>query len=127
MKKLVGKTVTNVYVSSGKQVITFELAPGEFVSYECYGDCCSSTWIEHINGLDALLGQVIRKHEYFDMGEDGEDDRDESVQVYEDRLLTDRGVFSIEYRNGSNGYYGGSLEETSTHVGPAAETLTEDF
>jgi hypothetical protein len=67
--------------------------------------CCSHTWIENIQlpalGLPAKVISV--DDSYFESQEDGE------LKIYGCTIKTDKGEIVIEYRNESNGYYGGSL------------------
>lgn len=38
------------------------------------------------------------------------------LQYYGVQINTDKGAFTLEYRNSSNGYYGGSLGESEVHT-----------
>ncbi len=84
------------------------------VELKTYGDCCSQTWIEAIDDPDALCG-VVLEVEDVEMPESVQrvtplcQDPD-CVQFYGLRVTTSAGRCVIEYRNNSNGYYGGSLE-----------------
>jgi hypothetical protein len=39
------------------------------------------------------------------------------LQFYGVQLVTDKGYFKLEYRNSSNGYYGGNLEYNTKEYG----------
>ena len=111
-EKLVGKTITELWISSDKENIVFVDSEGKEHGFYAYGDCCSNSWIEHMTGLDCLLGhhKVLSAE---DMDIDSFNDSDsEHIQVYGITLTTERGHFLFEFRNSSNGYYGGYMEES---------------
>ncbi len=114
MNALVDKVVTGIYRSNDKQYLKFELRDGDPIYAECYGDCCSHTWIEHLE-LPALeLPARVISVDNLDMnkpGEEHEGDWDTGyIQFYGYKIVTDRGEIIIDYRNESSGYYGGSLD-----------------
>lgn len=107
---LEGKTITQIEISADKKAMRFFLADGESVVARADGDCCSSTWIEHVElpalGLPATVSKVeeiplpgsVDNHEEY-----------ECLAVYGLKIATDKGDIVIDYRNSSNGYYGGNL------------------
>jgi hypothetical protein len=78
----------------------------------CDADCCSETWIENVE-LPALgfpCRLITAEHLNMPEGRDSEgDELQEYIQFYGIKLTTDKGEIIIEYRNASNGYYGGDL------------------
>lgn len=107
MKHLVGKTLSKVELASDKKAIRFTV-DGEQVIAKCDGDCCSDTWIEAIEMPAAGVPAKI-----LSVGElklpPNKDNDGELVQFYGFKLLTDKGDLVLDYRNSSNGYYGGYL------------------
>ena len=96
--------------------------------FEVSGDCCSSSWIEHLEQPPDLDGAIFlgvedseavpwddheckecRHEERWDRDHDCDACGHDSLSVYNTRFLTDRGAIVVEYRNDSNGYYGGRL------------------
>ena len=80
------------------------------------GDCCSSSWFEHLEHLDILVGQVVSS--VGDMllpGIDNEDDYN-YIQNYGWTIVCPVGTAEIEMRNRSNGYYGGYIEYSTSQV-----------
>jgi len=67
------------------------------------------TWVEHIE-MPALClpAKVISVHD-LDMPNLGEMPNREVVAYYGLKIITDKGDIIIDYRNDSNGYYGGDL------------------
>lgn len=108
MNILVGKTVTAIYIAEDKEAIRFDLDNGESIVAKCDADCCSYTWIEHVT-LPALgFPFLVLAEKDVELPEDIENDGD-YIQFYGFALETDKGDFLLDYRNSSNGYYGGSL------------------
>ena len=111
MNPLVGKTLTGVKLAKDKEAILFQTTEGDIVA-QCDGDCCSSTWIESIeNTIRSFPAVVLVASDIEDgLPETIENDSNyECLQFYGFKVDTDKGVLVIDYRNSSNGYYGGSL------------------
>lgn len=103
------KTITGVELSEDKEAIRFLIDGGDPIVARCDADCCSHTWIEHVE-LPAL-GFPAKVLAIADLDLPGVPDPSEYevIQVYGLKITTDKGDLIIEYRNSSNGYYGGSL------------------
>ena len=102
------KTINKIMIAEDDQSILFEIEGGESIVAKCDADCCSHTWIEHVelpvNGFPAKvqsLGHVELNSNL--------DTRDGELQFYGFKISTDKGDIIIDFRNESNGYYGGSL------------------
>src|SRR6266481_6259974 len=122
MKELIGKTIESYSLKDDGE--TFELyvttkedkKPKKMV-YTTYGDCCSSTWFESIDG-DLFAGEVLMVEEIsMDDANLKPHPRSEEDKLYGYKLLLGTGygdnhIVDITYRNSSNGYYGGSCELT---------------
>lgn len=107
---LVGKKITAAAVAVGGESITFDVEGGDPITGTTYGDCCSSTWIEGVEGLDRIVGGVVAKVEDIAMPDQPYSaEEHESLAFYGCQITTDKGTAVIDYRNSSNGYYGGSL------------------
>lgn len=105
---LVGKTIRSIKLADDKEAILFITDQGE-VKARCDADCCSHTWIEHVElpalGVPALVTSV----EGVDMPDLGSPSEDDVIAYYGCKIVTDKGEIVIDYRNSSNGYYGGNL------------------
>jgi hypothetical protein len=103
-----GRTIHAVYISDDKVYLTLELDDG-YAHFWVDGDCCSNTWIESVQlpalGMGGIIAEII-EHPTF---EDAASTEDDCVQVYQTILVTTMGEMMVEYRNASNGYYGGSI------------------
>lgn len=101
----------------------------ETLSYNCEGECCSSSWFEHISGIEFLVGHTIRKTENIEMNfVTAEDEKGhECLRQYGYRFTTDRGYFEIDMRNSSNGYYGGYITGPRKVKEPNHLQINEDW
>lgn len=110
MKELIGKRIVAAYLSSDKTVLGFECDGGECLTYTTEGDCCSYSWIEHFSNSEYLAGSKVLGVEEIDMpGVEPHGDH-EYIQCYGVKILLEgRPAFEFEYRNSSNGYYGGYI------------------
>lgn len=118
-EKLVGKVLSSVTLSPDKETVTFRCTDGEDYAFGVQGDCCSVSWIEHLempdNVLNATVTQILRAEmdgtdKLMNCREDGTREH-ESLAVYNTTFRTDRGDIVLEFRNSSNGYYGGYIVE----------------
>jgi hypothetical protein len=126
----VGKKIESIVLNEGESVITFTFEGGLKRRLGVEGDCCSQSWIEHLEMPNDVKGATILSVDEPEMpswdnhkcvGEDYSlSDEENKAQgrcghdvlaVYHTRFRTDRGDIVLEYRNDSNGYYGGSLCE----------------
>lgn len=129
VQKLEGAKVNDIYVDASHESIALYTDKGTFY-LDAYGDCCSHSWYEHISGVDALKGQVIRSVQEIGLGEvmpRAETEYQEYVQAYSIKFTTDKGYFEIEMRNSSNGYYGGYVNLEEGDRATTMTELTEDF
>lgn len=104
---LENKIIQSIQITDDKHALKFITDKGEVLAV-CYGDCCSHTWIEHINTPALGFPAKVISIENRDMPEPEEKDW-ELIRFYGIRIITDKGDIDIEYRNSSNGYYGGDL------------------
>lgn len=105
---LIGRTIESLQIADDRKALRFVTTEGEVIA-KCDGDCCSNTWIEHLElpalgfpakvvSVDDLDGRREESGEYGDV-----------TQHYGCKITTERGEIVIDYRNASNGYYGGNL------------------
>ena len=79
------------------------------------GDCCSITWIESIDLVGPLVcGAIIQNIEDIEMPSLGNKGtlnhtRVDQVTYYGLKITTNKGISILDYRNDSNGYYGGEV------------------
>lgn len=105
---LVGKVITGVKLAEDAMAILFQTTEGDIIA-KCDADCCSHTWIENVelpvNGFPALVLEA----DNIAMPEVSTEHNGDYIAYYGFKITTDKGDIIIDYRNSSNGYYGGSL------------------
>jgi hypothetical protein len=106
---LVGETVLNVEWNSER--VIFHCETGSHI-FEAYGDCCSVSWIETFDNADQLKGEILSIEELeLPQEPEGLDLSNYDVlAIYGYSIKTEKGQFVLDFRNDSNGYYGGSLD-----------------
>jgi len=104
---IVGRVLLAVFLAEDRKAIKFVTDQGDVVAL-CDADCCSHTWIENVDMPALGLPARVLAAENVDLNSDM-DTRDGELMFYGFKITTDRGDLLIDYRNESNGYYGGSL------------------
>ena len=116
-ENMLNRPLKSVQLDSEKTEIVFEFQDGSSRKFGVGGDCCSTSWIEHLETPDSILGATITAvEEGYGVPWDGHECEKslpkcshESLSVYNTKFRTDKGEIVLEYRNNSNGYYGGYL------------------
>lgn len=103
------------------------------------GDCCSTSWFESIIEQNSLVGHTIISVENLDLdnpangktcekcgADHNEKKPHDELKFYGFALNTNLGRCIIDYRNDSNGYYGGEVrvfDATPKHAGDSLGEL----
>ncbi len=111
MEALVGNGISAVYMAADT-IIQFEHPDGIRTTFCVCGECCSTSYIEHIEGLANLIGHTVREVKERDMFCADKARSDAKTEVYGVDIITEAGNCYLEHRNDSNGYYGGALFQT---------------
>ena len=106
---LEGKTITGIKIADDKEALKFETMEGDVIAI-AYGDCCSTTWVEHVDLPARGFPAVVQSVEDLSLDKEDEEREWTFIQFYGLKIVTNNGDIIIDYRNESNGYYGGSLE-----------------
>ncbi|MDA8355546.1 MAG: hypothetical protein M0Z95_04440 [Actinomycetota bacterium] len=104
---LAGEKIASVGTTEDKDSLVFGLVDGRTLTYMAMGDCCSGSWIEHLTVPPDIAGAEVISCKEVEMGEF--DDDGETIRVYQTAFQTGKGEIVVEYRNASNGNYGGWL------------------
>lgn len=111
-KQLVGLTITDIRWDGDS--ITFNTQEKGDITANVYGDCCSHSWIDSVETPARGYPAVVQDAFSLDLpGQDSDPPSEDSGtyrKYYGLRIVTDNGDIDIDYRNDSNGYYGGSLD-----------------
>jgi hypothetical protein len=107
---LVGKNVRSAALVNGG--VEFATDKG-LVRWEVEGECCSHSWIEHVD-LELVGGEVFEvvQNELpptWYAAHPGPPEA-ECLTLYGVTIRTAKGTGTIDFRNESNGYYGGWIE-----------------
>ena len=133
IERLIGRTIQKIYMNS--QYLKFETNLGNIV-FTVYGDCCSSSYFHDFIGVEKLLkGTPVVSVKSIDLTTDdsqvkvNRNDYD-SIACYGYEIVTEDPQFGevtsvFSFRNSSNGYYGGGLENASDNQKVEPE-ITED-
>ncbi len=113
--KPIGKTISAAFINEDKTSIRFDLSNGTRLFLHTEGDCCSETWIEHVDNFEYATRATITGTETVSLGECIAT-RQDSDQLYAAYISVEHPKYpqqlrlAIEFRNSSNGYYGGDIE-----------------
>lgn len=96
--------------SDDQEVVTFYFQDGGAVGFRAEGDCCSHSWIEHLEAPSDVNGRTLVEVQDERVGQEEAGEWGDLRQFYQTKFRLDNGeTIAIEYRNDSNGYYGGYL------------------
>lgn len=109
---LVGHIIKEIKIADDKMAVLF-ITDRENVVARTDGDCCSQSWIENIEITAKLPAEVVSVED-IGLGESDEDD-DNCMSYYGLKITTTTGHIIIDYRNASNGYYGGNIAFPGEH------------
>lgn len=126
IKSLVGKTVREIWMD--KDYLKFVTDTGD-VTYTVEGDCCSSSFFFDFYGVANVIDREVVAFEEVKLapGDPGyrpetyeveDEDGWSETKVYGYRITTEHPQFGhvsavLSFRNESNGYYGGWMEQTT--------------
>lgn len=132
IERLVGRTIKKIYMNEDN--LKFETDLGDIV-FGVEGDCCSHSYFHDFIGVEKLLkGTPVISVEsiYLDTSDrqvQVNRNDSEEIQCYGYKIVTEDPNFGdvtsvFSFRNSSNGYYGGSMENASdaTQVSPEITT-----
>jgi hypothetical protein len=117
LKVLKGKVIEGIMVDQnapGARYIKFQTSTGDF-AFEAEGDCCSQSWFENISGasefdrprlclnVEAVKMKQKKTSKYLTKT------YVDHMKTYGEKIICEGAQLFLEYRNNSNGYYGGSL------------------
>jgi hypothetical protein len=116
MKELFKETIFRMYIDKDQEYLAFRLMCGsnDYVIYRADAGCCSKSWFESISNPEYLIGnEVIGIEEKVEREETVPETAEmveKTLRIYGYTLKTAQGYTDIEFRNESNGYYGGRCD-----------------
>ena len=119
MKELLGKTISEVYISEDKLLLLFVEKNSTLHAYNTSADCCADCWFESVNNVEAIIDSEIigvEEKEIKFTENDQENHHDNTqLDIMGYTLKSLKGYCDVEFRNASNGYYQGHCERVSSH------------
>ena len=112
---LVGEVIDGYELSNDRQqlILIRQDRSRTPIVLEVDADCCSYTWIESVDNPAALHGKIVAVEGIGmpNLGDTPTAHRTcvECVAYYGLKIITENGHCVIDYRNDSNGYYGGDI------------------
>lgn len=113
---LIDKIIKDIKITASKDALLFITTEGD-IAVEVQGDCCSNSWVESIELPGLGFPAKVISVDDLDMPDLGDIDGRDCIKYYGCKIITDRGEIIIDYRNESNGYYGGYLSWPDVHYG----------
>lgn len=139
MLVMLGKRIAALWVGRGassfgqeEDVLVFVCGDERF-AFSVEGDCCSTSYVTEIDGVDAIIGGTLTGLEQIEDGmyeSNDDDDRygGDFITPYAIRMETDKGQACITFHNSSNGYYGGWVQAAPVpDVMDGLVQITEDW
>jgi hypothetical protein len=105
---MIGKTILAMKIAEDRKAILFVTDAGDVIA-KTDGDCCSNSWVENIETPAMGFPAKVLAIEDLNMPDLGQPVEYDVLAYYGCKVSTDKGDFVIDYRNSSNGYYGGNL------------------
>jgi len=137
LKGIIGLKITAIYKSGGDSDdgdFAFSFDDGSCIYGAPDGDCCSSSWVEHVSGVYEAIGKKIISFEErpeYPTHENADHSEHDCLSLYGITLVTEGGHrIDIDYRNSSNGYYSGWLDwklQPDETPGSSWTKIYEDF
>ena len=103
---MIGKKIEACYINTSRDTMMWKV-DGKWYRIDAYGDCCSTSWFEHCDNVDALVGGTLVSVENVGGYSSETDDGYGEIKVDMIKFTTDKGYSTLEFRNESNGYYSG--------------------
>lgn len=105
------KPLHKVSLNDAKNMVTFYFQDGTVAEFGVEGDCCSHSWIEELTVPESVEGLIPVDVEDYCFGQEWLEPEEYTLrQSYKTVFRLSNGEsITLEYRNDSNGYYGGFL------------------
>jgi hypothetical protein len=105
---LVGSKVLSAKINEDHDLVILE-TQGKSFYLTWTGDCCAHCYLNHVTGVENLVGAEILSVESMDWNTLPTKDEYEVVESMGTKLKTTKGYVDFESRVEHNGYYGGEI------------------
>lgn len=130
MKNMSMQDLSGVFVKEARydgEAIYLNLRDGGSIALIPEGDCCAHCYILNVSGSEVLLDAEIKSVEDLTLEPTEQEVNDhECIEAWGHRILTNKGICTIEMRVSHNGYYGGWLHPHASEK-DNSDKLLEDF
>ena len=106
---LEGQTITEIENKDDAELIFTTAEGNQYLMYH-QQDCCEDVWLDDSDGLDDIIGQVVRRAT--ESSQDIEDiDHNYGTGTWTFySIITDKSIANLVWRGESNGYYSESVD-----------------
>lgn len=111
MKDLLYKTILKLEIDEAGEYLRFTTNEKQVYVYYSEGECCSSSWFQYITGVMYLFNTQILDIKEIEINNNVIETKKGCIQLYKIEIDTTKGYVDFEYRNESNGYYGGFITQ----------------
>ena len=113
---LEGQTITKIENKDDAELIFTTAEGNQYLMYH-QQDCCEDVWLDDSDGLDDIIGQVVRRATESSQAIEGMDyDYDTGTWTFYS-IITDKSIANLVWRGESNGYYSESVDFMKYNVG----------
>ena len=108
---LEGQTITKIENKDDAELVFTTAEGNQYLMYH-QQDCCEAVWLDDSDGLDDIIGQVVRRAtESSQAIEDMDMDYDYGTGTWTFySIITDKSIANLVWRGESNGYYSESVD-----------------
>lgn len=105
------KPLYSVTLDDAKDTLSFNFQDGTRARFQVEGDCCSHSWIEELTVPESVNGLTLIEVQDYRQDQQWLEPEEYTLrQSYKTVFRLSNGeTITLEYRNDSNGYYGGYL------------------
>ena len=106
---LEGQTITKIENKDDAELIFTTAEGNQYLMYH-QQDCCEDVWLDDSDGLDDIIGQVVRRATESSQDIEFEDDSYGTGTWTFYSIITDKSIANLVWRGESNGYYSESVD-----------------
>lgn len=106
---LIGKKIKLAEINEEKDLVVLTTQEDKKIYLTWEGDCCASCYIQHVSGVDNLIGAEILSAENAEWKDISSGEEYEVTESMGTNIKTTKGYVTFESRVEHNGYYGGYI------------------
>lgn len=113
-KPLIGESIVGVAINTRGDAMEFKLESGNYITFHVEGEWWTSSYFHDFIGISAIFNSPIQAINSIELTDEAHKDLEteyEAIKFYGYRFQTETASAVLSFRNESNGYYGGYLED----------------